>query len=95
MPELWVEVEWPRAAQQYYQGRIKAVLMNQPGALGALCSTVSQQAANIAFIQLEERKLNFYTFILDLDVRDQEHLQSIISILRANRFIESVDRYSF
>lgn len=95
MPELWVEVEWPRGAQQYYQGRIKAVLMNQPGALGALCSTVSQQAANIAFIQLEERKLNFYTFILDLDVRDQEHLQSIISILRANRFIESVDRYSF
>jgi GTP pyrophosphokinase len=95
IPELWLEVEWPRNNLARYTGRICAVILNEPGALAALCTVIGQQAGNITQIQLTERNLNFFTFILDIDVKNLEHIQSIVAVLRSNKYIESVDRHSF
>ncbi len=94
IPELWLEVEWPRKSVRRYAGRIQAVILNEPGALAALCTVIGQQAGNITHIQLTERNMNFFTFLLDIDVKNLEHIQSIVSVLRANKYIESVKRYS-
>ena len=94
IPELWLEVEWPRKNLARHGGCIRAVILNEPGALAALCTVIGQQAGNITQIQLTERNLNFFTFILDIDVKNLEHIQSIISVLRSNKYIESVDRHS-
>ena len=94
IPELWLEVEWPRHHQARYAGRIQAVILNEPGALAALCTVIGQQAGNITQIQLRQRNLNFFTFVLDIDVKNLEHIQSIVSVLRSNKYIESVDRHS-
>ena len=95
MPELWVDVNWGQVAHKQMSGRIRAVIFNEPGALAALCSVIGQQAGNITFIQLSERSGDFFTFTLDVAVRDKAHLQSIITMLRSNKYIESADRYSF
>ena len=95
IPELWLEVEWPRNNLARYAGQICAVILNEPGALAALCTVIGQQAGNITQIQLTERNLNFFTFILDIDVKNLEHIQSIVAVLRSNKYIESVDRHSF
>ena len=95
IPELWLEVEWPRNNLARYAGRICAVILNEPGALAALCTVIGQQAGNITQIQLTERNLNFFTFILDIDVKNLEHIQSIVAVLRSNKYIETVDRHSF
>jgi GTP pyrophosphokinase len=94
IPELWLEVEWPRNNLARHGGCIRAVILNEPGALAALCTVIGQQAGNITQIQLTERNLNFFTFILDIDVKNLEHIQSIVSVLRSNKYIESVDRHS-
>lgn len=94
-PELWVEVVWPRTSDQRHSGRIKVLLLNEPGSLAAMCSVISQHAGNIAFIQLEERKLNYFTFIIDIEVVHLDHLNEIVSVLRSNRLIENVERYSY
>jgi (p)ppGpp synthase/HD superfamily hydrolase len=60
-----------------------------------MCTVISQHSGNISFIQLEERKLNYFTFILDIEVADIDHLNNIISVLRSDKFIESAERYSF
>jgi len=36
--------------------------------------------------------MNFFTFILDIDVKNLEHINSIIAVLRSNKYIESVER---
>lgn len=94
-PELWVEVVWPRTAEQRYSGRIKVLLLDEPGTLATMCTVISQHSGNIAFIQLEERNLNYYTFILDIEVVHLDHLNEIVSVLRSNRLIEQVERYSY
>ncbi|MEC8744307.1 MAG: ACT domain-containing protein, partial [Pseudomonadota bacterium] len=95
MPELWVEVAWPRTSRHRHSGRIKVLLLNEPGSLAKMCTVISQHSGNISFIQLEERKLNYFTFILDIEVADIDHLNNIISVLRSDKFIESAERYSF
>jgi len=92
IPELWLNVDWPRGAVRRYAGRIQAVVVNEPGALAALCTVIGQQAGNITHIQLTERNMNFFTFILDIDVKNLEHIHSIIAVLRSNKYIESVER---
>ena len=94
IPELWLEVDWPRGEMRRYAGRIKAIILNEPGALAALCTVIGQQAGNITHIQLTERSLNFFTFQVDVDVKDIEHIHSIIAVLRSNKYIESVSRRS-
>ena len=68
------------------------MVVNEPGALAALCTVIGQQAGNITHIQLTERDMNFFTFILDIDVKNLEHIHSIIAVLRSNKYIESVER---
>ena len=45
--------------ERRFAGRIQAVVVNEPGALAALCSVIGQQAGNITHIQLTERDMNF------------------------------------
>ena len=91
VPELWVEVDWNRTGSRRFAGRITAIIFHEPGALAALCTIIGQQAGNISFIQLTERSTDFFTFIVDIDVKDRAHLQSIMSVLRSNKYIESVN----
>ena len=91
VPELWVEVDWNRTGSRRFAGRITAIIFHEPGALAALCTIIGQQAGNISFIQLTERSTDFFTFIVDIDVKDRAHLQSIMSVLRSNKYVESVN----
>lgn len=93
MPELWLAVDWQRESPSEYVGRITTVIINEPGALAALCTVISQHAGNISHIQLVKRNTDFFTFILDVNVRNREHIKSIIVVLRAHKYVESVERY--
>ena len=50
----------------------------------ALCTVFGQQAGNITYIQLTERTVNFSKFQVDIDVKDIDHIRSIIAFLRLN-----------
>ena len=50
----------------------------------ALCTVIGQQAGNITYIQLTERTVNFFKFQVDIDVKDIDHIRSIIAVLRLN-----------
>ena len=91
VPELWVEVDWDKTGARRFPGRIQATIFNEPGALAALCTIIGQQAGNISFIQLVERRIDFFTFLVDIDVKDRAHLQSIMAVLRSNKHVESID----
>ena len=50
----------------------------------ALCTVIGQQAGNITYIQLTESTVNFFKFQVDIDVKDIDHIRSIIAVLRLN-----------
>ena len=57
------EVDWDKTGARRFPGRVQATIFNEP-ALAALCTIIGQQAGNISFIQLIERRLDFFTFWL-------------------------------
>ena len=91
-PELWFDVSWEQDSLRMVNGRLNAVLSNEPGSLASLATVVSQQGGNISNIHLTDRNPDFFRFELDLEVKDVEHMRAIIAVLQANKYVESVER---
>ena len=75
-----------------YVARIRVILENKPGILGSLCNIIGQNQSNINNLKITERQNDFYAIMLDLDVRNQDHLQSILAALRSQSTIHDVMR---
>ena len=59
-----------------------------------MATVIGQQGGNISNIHLIDRNADFFSFKLDLEVKDVEHMRTIIAVLQANNFVERVDRGS-
>ncbi|MEM7239388.1 MAG: RelA/SpoT AH/RIS domain-containing protein, partial [Pseudomonadota bacterium] len=92
--ERWHDLGWdPEAnAQAANVARISLTLANQPGALGAVCSLVGEAGANIDNVGITNRKPDFFVMGMELEVRDVKHLGDIIASLRAQDFVNHVER---
>ena len=94
-PELWLDVQWNRREVRNHIVKIEATLIHEPGALAALCSGIGQLDANITNIQSLSRDDDFFRFLVDVEVKNRGHLQSILAVLGSNKYVESVSRHTF
>ncbi|MDC1120708.1 bifunctional (p)ppGpp synthetase/guanosine-3',5'-bis(diphosphate) 3'-pyrophosphohydrolase [Alphaproteobacteria bacterium] len=91
-PELWMDVAWEHEGPRRVLARLYTVLSNEPGSLAAVATIIGQQGGNISNIHLTDRNADFFSFELDLEVKDVEHMHTIMAVLQANNFVERVDR---
>lgn len=92
--ERLVELAWEDdlSSQNRHAGRLKITFLNKPGSLASVSSTISKQGANIANIKVTNRTVDFWDVLIDIEVKDVEHLKSVIASLRALSIINSVER---
>ncbi|MEC7488551.1 MAG: bifunctional (p)ppGpp synthetase/guanosine-3',5'-bis(diphosphate) 3'-pyrophosphohydrolase [Pseudomonadota bacterium] len=90
-PERWVEIGWDIGPETHV-GRIKLVVANERGTLGALTTVIGQNFGNINNLQITSRSSDFFEMVLDIEVVKTGHLSEIIAALRAIPEITSVDR---
>jgi GTP pyrophosphokinase len=90
----WVDLAWESDAREHGSqvGRLDAVLANEPGALGTLCTVIGRQGGNIRNLRITDRKEDFFEFLVDVEVGDVKHLSSIIAALNATPSVSSVKR---
>ena len=93
-PDRWQDLSWEATAEEVGAslGRIKAVLMNVPGALGSMTNIISETGGNIQNLFIAERTSDFFTFVVDIEVSGAKHLSHINAALRAANAISSVRR---
>ena len=92
-PERWLDIDWgDEALSEVHTARIKVMLANEPGALGDLSNQIAKAGANISNLNIVNRMLNFYELMVDIDVKDVEHLNSIIQSLHSSKMVRSVVR---
>jgi len=91
-PELWMDVAWEHEGPRRVLARLNTVLSNEPGSLASVATIIGQQGGNISNIHLTDRNADFFSFELDLEVKDVEHMHTIMAVLQANNFVERVDR---
>ncbi|USO01170.1 MAG: bifunctional (p)ppGpp synthetase/guanosine-3',5'-bis(diphosphate) 3'-pyrophosphohydrolase [Alphaproteobacteria bacterium] len=93
-PDRWLDVSWDseNTPESTHVGRLYVLLSNQSGALAKLSTVVSQQDANIINFKITNRTENFFDIVVDVDVKNADHLTDIIASLRSVSQIVSVER---
>ncbi|MEM1344581.1 MAG: bifunctional (p)ppGpp synthetase/guanosine-3',5'-bis(diphosphate) 3'-pyrophosphohydrolase [Pseudomonadota bacterium] len=92
--DRWHDLAWhpDAAAQAANLARIEVTLANQPGALGALCTLIGEQRANIDNLVISNRKPDFHLMAINLEVRDVRHLADILTALKAQDYVARAER---
>lgn len=92
--DRWVDLQWhagPHAPQ--YTVSLDLTISNDPGVLGRICTLIAEQKANISDLNFVDRKPDFYRLIVDVDLRDVEHLHAVMLALEAESEVARVRRY--
>ncbi|WP_298396337.1 bifunctional (p)ppGpp synthetase/guanosine-3',5'-bis(diphosphate) 3'-pyrophosphohydrolase [Sphingobium sp.] len=87
----WVDLAWDSKSKGG-TARLSVIVKNQPGALTAVANVFGATKANILNLQLVNREGPFHTDIIDLEVADAQHLNRILSALRAIDVVVQADR---
>lgn len=92
-PERWLDVGWEKDAdEEIHVARIKVSLLNEPGALADMTTTIAKNMGNITNLNIVTRTISFFDLTVDLEVNDVRHLSNIIAALRASGTVSSVER---
>ncbi len=93
-PTRWIDLQW-------HTGRHAAVstvsleitISNDAGVLGRICTLIGEQKANISDLRFTDRKPDFYRVIVDVDLRDVEHLHTVMTALEAETDVAQIARH--
>ncbi len=92
-PERWLDIDWgDEAINESHTARIKVMLSNEAGALGDLSNLIAKEGANISNLNIANRMPAYFELLIDLEVKDVEHLTHIVSSLKSSKVVHSVSR---
>jgi GTP pyrophosphokinase len=94
-PERWIDVSWDAggAAGSNYIARIKVTVTHEQGSIATLTTVIAQENGNINNFKIVNRTVDFFEIIVDVEVRNNAHMNSIMASLRSKSAIQSVERF--
>ncbi len=93
-PARWVDLHW-HAGRHAARHTISldVTISNDAGVLGRICTLIGEQKANISDLRFTYRKPDFYRLIIDVDLRDVEHLHMVMTALEADTDVAQIARH--
>ena len=93
-PERWLDVSWENESDTeiIFTSRINIILTNKAGSLGKVTNAIAKNNGNISNINFTSRRHDFYDIVIDIEVRDNNHLNNIIAALRLISEVSSLER---
>ncbi|AWD22422.1 RelA/SpoT family protein [Fuscovulum blasticum] len=92
--ERWVDLHWKAGRHAPVNTvSLELTISNDAGVLGRICTLIGEQKANISDLRFTDRKPDFYRVIVDVDLRDVEHLHMIMTALEAETDVAQVSRH--
>ncbi|NDW54679.1 bifunctional (p)ppGpp synthetase/guanosine-3',5'-bis(diphosphate) 3'-pyrophosphohydrolase [Aliiroseovarius sp. PrR006] len=90
----WVDLHWHSGKHPaIHVVSIELTISNDAGVLGRICTLIGEQKANISDLRFVDRKPDFYRLIVDVQLRDVEHLHTIMLALEADSDVAAVHRH--
>ena len=75
-----------------YVGRVKIIILNEPGSLGEIASAIGNNKGNIINLKLTSRKKTFFEMLVDIKVKNLNHFTNIIASIRSLDSVSSANR---
>jgi GTP diphosphokinase / guanosine-3',5'-bis(diphosphate) 3'-diphosphatase len=93
-PDRWVDLQWHSGTHPpVHTVGMDLTIRNDAGVLGHICTLIGEQGANISDLHFLDRKQDFYRLIVDVDLRDIEHLHGVTLALEAESDVATVERH--
>ncbi|MGC8203076.1 RelA/SpoT family protein [Aliiroseovarius sp. PTFE2010] len=92
--DQWLDLQWhsgPHGAVNNVT--LNVTISNDAGVLGRICTLIGEQKANISDLHFVDRKQDFYRLLIDVDIRDVEHLHAVMLALEAESDIADISRH--
>lgn len=92
-PNKWLDLHWHNGKHPaIYNVTLAMTISNDAGVLGRICTLIGELQANISDLEFVDRRQDFYTIYIDVELRDVEHFHSMLSSLEAESEVTSVKR---
>ena len=93
-PSRWLDLHWHAGKHPaIHSATLNLTIGNDAGVLGRICTLIGEQKANISDLEFVDRKPDFYRLLIDVELRDAEHLHSVMSALEAESDVAAIERY--
>jgi GTP pyrophosphokinase/guanosine-3',5'-bis(diphosphate) 3'-pyrophosphohydrolase len=90
----WVDLQWHSGRHApVYTIALDVTISNDAGVLGRICTLIGEQKANISDLRFTDRKPDFYRLVIDVDLRDVEHLHMVMTALEAETDVAQISRH--
>ena len=90
----WLDLHWhdgSHAAE--YTATLRMTIGNGAGVLGRVCSLIGETGANISDLRFMDRKPDYFLILIDVDLRDVQHLHTLTGALSAQDGVAAIERY--
>jgi GTP diphosphokinase / guanosine-3',5'-bis(diphosphate) 3'-diphosphatase len=93
-PGRWIDLQWQAGRHAAVSTvSLEITISNDAGVLGRICTLIGEQKANISDLRFTDRKPDFYRVIVDVDLRDVEHLHAVMTALEAETDVAQIARH--
>lgn len=92
-PERWIDVAWDNSTGIQHVARIKVTVSHETGGLATITEIIAKELGNITNLKILSRSTDFFELLIDIEVKDIRHLNSIIASLRSKEAVQSVERH--
>ncbi len=80
--------------ENLYASRIKMVIENKTGALANATNILAKKKVNILNVKMINRSVDYFELVFDIQIKNKEHLEDILSTLRISNKISEVFRFN-
>ncbi|MGC9418754.1 MAG: RelA/SpoT family protein [Rhodovulum sp.] len=93
-PDRWVDLHWHSGKHPaVHSVGLYITIRNDAGVLGHICTLIGEQKANISDMEFVDKKPDFYRLLIQVDLRDVEHLHTVMTALEAESDVAEIERY--
>ena len=93
-PERWIDLHWQDGTHAAVNTvTIDVTIANDSGVLGRICTLIGEQNANISDLRFIDRKPDYFRVLIDVDLRDAEHLHRVQTALEAESNVSTISRH--
>ncbi|ROU02718.1 RelA/SpoT family protein [Histidinibacterium lentulum] len=92
--DRWVDLHWQEGTHPAANAvTLDLAITNDAGVLGRICTLIGEQSANISHLEFIDRKPDYYRLLMDVDLRDVEHLHRVMTALEADTNVAFIERH--
>ena len=93
-PDRWIDLHWQEGTHTSdHTVTLDLTITNDAGVLGSICTLIGEQEANISDLRFIDRKPDYFRLLVDVDLRDHQHLHRIVTALTADSNVSSLERH--